>query len=260
MLQTLCTHGGNMKKLFISIAVLFFILALPASASAKPEPSDLAPFVTEVSKIWARFTANADDWTAVEPDMYSHPTSEMDADYPLDYEKMLAYMKTVFTDKLASDMLHRKDSGLFYRDGKLYQHGGWVALISSPLVYDKNEEYHELTTPTPPEQVKIISSDSTIATAEIRCFRRQYGCDDSVKPRITEYKGTLTFAKTENGWRVTGGTLMRKLFRNYPVYSYDPADPQNPPTGSSFPVAFAVTAAAASTIIPLLRKKRKNPA
>ncbi|MCI5754795.1 MAG: hypothetical protein MR241_00690, partial [Firmicutes bacterium] len=84
-----------MKKLFISIAVLFFILALPASASAKPEPSDLGSLVTEVSKIWARFTANADDWTAVEPDMYSHPTSEMDADYPLDYEKMLAYMKTV---------------------------------------------------------------------------------------------------------------------------------------------------------------------
>ena len=184
----------------------------------------------------------------------------MDAYYSLDYEKMLAYMKTVFTDKLAADMLHRKDSGLFYRDGKLYQHGGWVALISSPLVYDKNEEYHELTTPTPPEQVKIISSDSTTATAEIRCFRRRYGCDDSVKPRITEYKGTLTFAKTENGWRVTGGTLMRKLFRNYPVYSYDPADPQNPPTDSSFPSAFAVTAAAASIKIPLLRKKRKNPA
>lgn len=77
-----------MKKLLITIAVLFFILALPASASAKPEPSDLAPLVTEVSKIWARFTANADDWTAVEPDMYSHPTSEMDADYPLDYEKI----------------------------------------------------------------------------------------------------------------------------------------------------------------------------
>ena len=60
----------------------------------------------------------------------------MDADYSLDYEKMLAYMKTVFTDKLAADMLHRKDSGLFYRDGKLYQHGDWVALISSPLAYD----------------------------------------------------------------------------------------------------------------------------
>ena len=128
------------------------------------------------------------------------------------------------------------------------------------LGFSLDEIRRQLTTPTPPEQVKIISSDSTTATAEIRCFRRQYGCDNSVKPRITEYKGTLTFAKTENGWRVTGGTLMRKLFRNYPVYSYDPADPQNPPTGSSFPSAFAVTAAAASTIIPLLRKKRKNPA
>ena len=71
-------------------------------------------------------------------------------------------------------------------------------------------------------------------------------------------KHILTFAKTENGWRMTGGTLVRKLFENYPVYGYAPADPQNPPTGSSFPAAFAVAAAAASIIIPLLRKKRKK--
>ena len=47
------------------------------------------------------------------------------------------------------------------------------------------------------------------------------------------------------------------LYKDHKVLKYDP---QNPPTGSSFPVAFAVTAATASIIIPQLRKKRKNPA
>lgn len=58
-------------------------------------------------------------------------------------------------------------------------------------------------------------------------------------------------------WRISGGTMIDILYKDHKVLKYDP---QNPPTDSSFPSAFAVTAAAASIIIPLLRKKRKHPA
>ena len=209
-----------------------------------------APLITEMTKVWARFSGMEDEWREIFPDLDSREVRlNSTQEYLLDYDVMLRYMESVFTEKLASDMLHRKNSGLFCHNGHYYFHGGWVTMQFRPVFYEMDEPHRELSAAIPQKNITVLTADDNKITANVRYYLHTGYTTDT--PR-KEYNETVEFTKTVAGWRISGGSMIDSLFAAFPVYSYDT---DNPLTGSGTVYAVMITAIAAACFLTVYSKK-----
>lgn len=209
-----------------------------------------SPLITEMTKVWARFSGMEDEWREIFPDLDSREVRlNSTQEYLLDYDIMLRYMESVFTEKLASDMLHRKNSGLFCHDGHYYFHGGWVTMQFRPVFYEMDEPHRELSAAIPQKNITVLTADDNRITAKVRYYLHTGYTTDT--PR-KEYNETVEFTKTDAGWRISGGSMIDSLFAAFPVYSYDT---DNPLTGSGTVCAVMITAIAAACFLTVYSKK-----
>lgn len=230
---------------FVTAAVALYLslqLFIPTNALDESVTiNNVIPLITEMTKIWARFSGMEDEWREIFPDLDSREVIiNSTQEYLLDYETMLRYTESVFTKQLASDMLHRKESGLFCHEGKFYFHSGWVTMQFRPVFYEKDEPHRDLSITIPAKNIKIISEEDNKLTVTVRYYIHTGYTTET--PR-EEYNETVEFLKTEKGWRISGGSMIRSLFSSFPVYSYDI---NNPLTGSHH--TYSLMLAAITTI------------
>ncbi len=236
-------------SLLVAVILIFSAKTRLISYAADSSEESIVSRVTEFIAVYNTLY-NGDAWTDRFPEARKAGTVSVNGTecYVMDYNKVLDYMKTVFTDDTAEDMLHRNRNGFIYADGKMYLIDAYVAVQTPKILFGDSEK---LTS-----DAYSLSIDGDTATMKLT-FTIPSNVFDENSEKTVHKDASLTFRMVNGNWRISGGTMIDILYKDHKVLKYDP---QNPPTDSSFPSAFAVTAAAASIKIPLLRKKRKNPA
>ena len=238
-----------------------FFLALAASAivigsvnhgltvSAKAVTADeCLPAVTELSKTYSRLNGySGADWEDVLPDIYGKTvTVDGNSAYEFDYGKALSHLKKYFTDKTASDLLHRKNTGLFLSGGKMYFMSGFSAAPCPMLAFYDGSGYSG--SPVAASLSDITESNGTITATVKYAIIKDY----DEKNKQTEYSETLTFVADGDAVKISGGTMIDKLLGDHPVYVYDV---ENPLTFDMLPVV-SLLALAAALILAYTSKRR----
>ncbi|MBO4769401.1 MAG: hypothetical protein J5563_01300 [Clostridia bacterium] len=214
-----------MKKIvfvLLSVVMLLPVFTL-AGIYAEDRTDEFLECISEMSKVWARFEGKQ-SWDEV----YKMDEQYNGADkYPVDSSLILDYMESIFTAPVAEDMLHRKNSGLFYEDETLYQKGGWSSQFGDSVRYAEGDGYSF----EPSESsIRVRSFSGRTAVLSVTYYFLSDSNDEN--SQLVKYEDNLEFKKTSAGWRINGGEMLKRLFEDFPVQDYEGRNVQ---TGDAFP-------------------------
>ena len=215
-----------MKKIICELSVVAFIFMqiFPHFGFAAEDRTDeFLGCISEMSNVWARFSGKQ-SWDEVYKVDEQYNGSDK---YPVDSGLILDYMESIFTSPVAEDMLHRKNSGLFYEDEILYQKGGWSSQLGDSIRYAEGGGYSF----EPSESsIRVRSISGRTAVLSVTYYLLSDSNDEN--SQLVKYEDNLEFKKTSAGWRINGGKMLKRLFEDFPVEDYEGRNVQ---TGDAFP-------------------------
>ena len=108
---------------------------------AASSAADISPLVSEFISIYDTLY-DGDIWLNRFPSVRENGRVNVGGNdcYMMDYTTVLDYMKTVFTDDVAEDMLHRRSNGFVYANGKMHLIDGFVAVQTPKILFGDSEK------------------------------------------------------------------------------------------------------------------------
>ncbi len=216
-----------MKKIIIFFALVTSVVIIGTAhrgltVSAKSVTAEnCLPAITELSKIYSRLNGYSNaDWEDILPNIYdAEVTVNSKSAYQFDYETALSHLKKFFTNKTASDLLHRKNTRLFLSEGKMYFMSGFAAAPCPTIAFYNGNDYSS--TPTAASLSDIRENNGTVTITVRYAITRDY----DEKNKLTEFSETLTLVNDADTVKISSSTMVDKLFDDHPVYPYDIDNP-----------------------------------